>query len=341
MTPGWTKKFKGSRERGGAFIYTHPNVDRAIVQNHNGYSFNGEGYPSLVAAIEAAEATIPPTYENYREPGEFGEGATVRRIDTVEYWTNRANEAVIAANALQVRLDQAEAVLHKIAAYDDAAANAYLRATGSYRCFDEPGAVEMARVVLEGWAVPTRKPGDPAAQELEIIDMLRIGAVKVVAADWGEGTPPPSTHVAPQFLSTEDGEFNGNVGEMIVPPHCSGYSFVFEPGVLHVKKDGSGHIVVNEEDFVLEDDRDCEGGSIHWIARMAASEITALRDFLNGAPRKHMAIEDEIASVVQSVNEWDDRTSPEDYPEHLLITSEELADLLRNFAASLEGKDNG
>lgn len=46
-------------------------------------------------------------------------------------------------------------------------------------------------------------------------------------------------------------------------------------------------------------------------------------------------LEDEIARVVQSVNEWDDRTSPDDYPEHLLITSEELADILRNFAASI------
>lgn len=71
----------------------------------------------------------------------------------------------------------------------------------------------------------------------------------------------------------------------IVPPYCAGTSFAFEPGVLHVKKDGSGHIVVNEDDFVLEDDR-CEGpdgpeGSVHWIARLDASDITALRDFLN------------------------------------------------------------
>lgn len=51
--------------------------------------------------------------------------------------------------------------------------------------------------------------------------------------------------------------------------------------------------------------------------------------------------EAEIARVVQSVNEWDDRTSPDDYPDHLLITSEELADILRNFAAALEGSDNG
>lgn len=49
------------------------------------------------------------------------------------------------------------------------------------------------------------------------------------------------------------------------------------------------------------------------------------------------SVEAEIERVVQSVNEWDDRTSPDDYPEHLLITSEELADILRNFAdATLE-----
>lgn len=52
-------------------------------------------------------------------------------------------------------------------------------------------------------------------------------------------------------------------------------------------------------------------------------------------PSTHVAVEDEIARVVQSVNEWDDRTSPDDYPEHLLITSEELADILRNFAETL------
>jgi len=59
------------------------------------------------------------------------------------------------------------------------------------------------------------------------------------------------------------------------------------------------------------------------------------------APWSHVAVEDEIARVVQSVNEWDDRTSPDDYPEHLLITSEELADILRNFAATLEGSTDG
>lgn len=81
-----------------------------------------------------------------------------------------------------------------------------------------------------------------------------------------------------------------NVGG-IVPPNCTGYSFVLDPGVMHVRKDGSGYIVVDESDFVLEDDR-CEGpdgpeGSVHWIARMGVSEITALRNFLNGAPQAH------------------------------------------------------
>lgn len=56
------------------------------------------------------------------------------------------------------------------------------------------------------------------------------------------------------------------------------------------------------------------------------------------APQTHVDVEGEIARVVQSVNEWDDRTSPDDYPEHLLITSDELSDILRNFAATLEGK---
>lgn len=58
----------------------------------------------------------------------------------------------------------------------------------------------------------------------------------------------------------------------------------------------------------------------------------------NPSPENHVDVESEIARVVQSVNEWDDRTSPDDYPDHLLITSEELADIMRNFAAILEGQ---
>jgi len=53
--------------------------------------------------------------------------------------------------------------------------------------------------------------------------------------------------------------------------------------------------------------------------------------------RSGVDIEAEIERVVQSVNEWDDRTSPDEYPEHLLITSEELTLILRNFAATMGG----
>lgn len=61
----------------------------------------------------------------------------------------------------------------------------------------------------------------------------------------------------------------------------------------------------------------------------------------NTPPQTNVDVEGEIARVVQSVNEWDDRTSPDDYPDHLLITSEELSEILRNFAETLEGRDNG
>ncbi|WP_241122255.1 hypothetical protein [Achromobacter xylosoxidans] len=58
---------------------------------------------------------------------------------------------------------------------------------------------------------------------------------------------------------------------------------------LHMQPDGSGQIIVAEDDFTLEDDRD-EGpdgpqGSAHWVARLPASEIAALRDFLTGHAR--------------------------------------------------------
>lgn len=74
-----------------------------------------------------------------------------------------------------------------------------------------------------------------------------------------------------------------------------------------------------------------------------ARELILYRKAGNPPPQAHVLVdvEAEIARVVQSVNEWDDRTSPDDYPEHLLITSEELAEILRNFAETLEGKDNG
>lgn len=158
----------------------------------------------------------------------------------------------------------------------------------------------------------------------------------------------------------------------IVPPHCSGVSFVFDPGVLRVGKDGSGYITIAEEDFVLEDDR-CEGpdgpeGSVHWIARLDASEITALRDFLNGttapAPQTwgEKQSEDCVLSIGSSlvcaygtlgcvnhhapIMEWADEkkltveqawtilcetpdvTSPEEYPDHALITMEQLGSFM-------------
>jgi hypothetical protein len=73
----------------------------------------------------------------------------------------------------------------------------------------------------------------------------------------------------------------------IAPDACTGKALAFDPGVLHVNMDGSGYIVVGEDAWQLEDDR-CEGvdgpeGSVHWITRLAASEMQALRDFLNGA----------------------------------------------------------
>ncbi len=59
----------------------------------------------------------------------------------------------------------------------------------------------------------------------------------------------------------------------IVPDHCTGSALAFVNGVLHVSKDGSGYIAVNEDDFHLEDDR-CEGpdgpeGSVHWITPLS------------------------------------------------------------------------
>ncbi len=59
------------------------------------------------------------------------------------------------------------------------------------------------------------------------------------------------------------------------------------------------------------------------------------------SPETNVDVDAEIASVVQSVNEWDDRTSPDDYPDHLLITSEELSEILRNFAETLGGRNDG
>lgn len=51
---GWNKKFKGSRFKGGAFIYTHPEVDWAIVYNHHGPRFRGILFSSVEEAMDFA-----------------------------------------------------------------------------------------------------------------------------------------------------------------------------------------------------------------------------------------------------------------------------------------------
>lgn len=51
---GWQKKFKGSPSRGGAWIYTHPHVDGAIVHNHLGVTFSGREYGSVKEAMASA-----------------------------------------------------------------------------------------------------------------------------------------------------------------------------------------------------------------------------------------------------------------------------------------------
>lgn len=86
-----------------------------------------------------------------------------------------------------------------------------------------------------------------------------------------------------QFLPCEDGEFNGNLPD--VETAAVGQILSFEPGYLRIARDGSGYFCVPDAELVFEDDRqegpDGPEGSVHWIARMDASEIVALRDFLN------------------------------------------------------------
>lgn len=135
----------------------------------------------------------------------------------------------------------------------------------------------------------------------EITDKLDAIAKMVGGGDSAEG----------QFLLEISAHFEtcrnaltaaqaGTVGD-IVPDHCTGSAFTFEPGILNVNKDGSGYIAIYEADFECEDDR-CEGpdgpeGSVYWIARMPASEMLAMRNFLNGVssrqPNDETALSDE------------------------------------------------
>jgi hypothetical protein len=62
----------------------------------------------------------------------------------------RLRDEIVNALCWAWYAQEAKEALKKIAAYDDAAASAYLRATGSYASFDEPKSVEIARTALEG-----------------------------------------------------------------------------------------------------------------------------------------------------------------------------------------------
>ena len=94
----------------------------------------------------------------------------------------------------------------------------------------------------------------------------------------------------------------------IVPSHCTGASLSFEPGVLYVSKDGSGYIAIDERHFSLEDDR-CDGpdgpeGGVHWITRMDASEVVALRDFLNGSTSTPAQPDTGDVAALREAVEW-------------------------------------
>lgn len=91
----------------------------------------------------------------------------------------------------------------------------------------------------------------------------------------------------------------------IVPFGCTGTSLAFDPGVLHVSKDGSGYIAIDEAHFELEDDRaegpDGPEGSVHWITRLDASEVVALRDFLIGAASSQQPADDKLKEAADAL----------------------------------------
>ncbi len=61
-----------------------------------------------------------------------------------------------------------------------------------------------------------------------------------------------------------------------------------------------------------------------------AEAIIAALQNVASLPRERGEVKEIIAAQVQSVCDWDDRTSPDDYPDHLLITPEELTEILEN-----------
>lgn len=54
----WNKKFKGDANRGGAWIYVHPDLPNAIVKNGYGIRYKGISYPAVAIAMEEAEKDL-------------------------------------------------------------------------------------------------------------------------------------------------------------------------------------------------------------------------------------------------------------------------------------------
>lgn len=61
-----------------------------------------------------------------------------------------------------------------------------------------------------------------------------------------------------------------------------------------------------------------------------ADAIIAALQNVAAISRERREVKEIIAAQVQSVCDWDDRTSPDDHPDHLLITLEELTEILEN-----------
>jgi len=62
-------------------------------------------------------------------------------------------------------------------------------------------------------------------------------------------------------------------------PGLSGAALSFEPGVLNVNRDGSGSIAFKDDDLDWEGGE--QGGPDYRFANIPASEMVAIRDFLN------------------------------------------------------------
>lgn len=145
-----------------------------------------------------------------------------------------------------------------------------------------------------------------------------------------KGEAPPQTNLRARPAKAED------VNKAFDPANeALGGAFMagFREGWIYaeIDADGERYQEMAEEYALAVDIAPQEAWDAHRAKFFAMLPLAAIPEV--GAPIAD--IEAEIASVVQSVNEWDDRTSPDDYPDHLLITSEELTDILRNFAGTI------